>query len=696
MNDVHAHGGRLILIAFGCLAQCIAWGQPLRVAEAVIFAAQVPGTLGTAQFDLSPDGTSVVYTTAKPTTDGAAYEIALWISGTQAGSVAHRLDRLADSPSPYATAAPRFSSDGNSIVYLGDADGEPEFKRVDLQRSAADAPLRAKAVKLDPPLASESRPIRFEWSPGKESIAFIVTSPPEPEPAGGIETSVEWPNSVEGPPNRLALLDLRSGRTRMLTKPDLDVTGLTWSPDGRRIAISASPVESVDIYLVDVESGETKVAARLLGVDSSPSWSPNGRWIAFATQAGHGSKDWLQSLGVIDVHSGDISYPAARDFAAGLGSPRDFAWSADSALLLTAFHHLQSVLFELSLPQGKLRKFSTDESTYITGVAVARKARRVAFMREALAKPGDLWLTKAHTYAPQRLTHLNPALELPSINSRVVSWRSIDGKWDLRGVLLTPLQASAPMPLVTLIEGGPQMVHFGFDLGLQYPVHALVASGYAVFVPNTRGRSGYSHEFRRAIRDEKDYVGGGFSDLMSGIDNLVRGGIADPARLGLAGFSYGAYLTAHAITRTNRFRAASINDVALDLVSYSLRFAANPVARAMWDDMMGFSDPYDPEAVARMRAQSPLYHAARIKTPALLEAGQTAYGGMEDGVLPLFQSLKRLDVPTEFIRYPRTGHGIAEPRLRLESAQRNLEWFDYWLRGKATPRMKELHGAPRL
>jgi hypothetical protein len=49
-------------------------------------------------------------------------------------------------------------------------------------------------------------------------------------------------------------------------------------------------------------------------------------------------------------------------------------------------------------------------------------------------------------------------------------------------------------------------------------------------------------------------------------------------------------------------------------------------------------------------------------------------------------------VPVEFIRYPRTGHGIEEPRLRAESARRNLEWFDYWVAGHATQRMLERYG----
>ena len=42
---------------------------------------------------------------------------------------------------------------------------------------------------------------------------------------------------------------------------------------------------------------------------------------------------------------------------------------------------------------------------------------------------------------------------------------------------------------------------------------------------------------------------------MSGIDNLIQKGIADPDRLGIGGWSYGGYMGMWAVTQTNRFKA---------------------------------------------------------------------------------------------------------------------------------------------
>jgi dipeptidyl aminopeptidase/acylaminoacyl peptidase len=666
----------------------------MSVAQAVIDARRIP--FG-SPFDLAPDGKSVVYVTSRPAPDGATYDIELWICDVESPSAARLLATLPSTASMSSSAMPRFSPDGRSVVYLSDHDGGSQLMRIELP-SGRPAPLiRAESLADTAGLAGATA-LKFAWSPDGRAIAVIMAPVAQTESTTGIETSVNWPNWTAGPGNRLVLLDLQSGRLRVLTQPDLDVTSVSWPAQGARLAIAASPTTSADrffdqdLYIVDVETGSTRPVVSLPGIDSEPAWSPDGAHIAFATQAGEGSKDWLQMLGVLDVATGKVSFPARAEFEAGLGTPHNLGWTSNDRVLLTALHQLQAPLFEIALAKDRLRRFDNGESTFTAGAVVAARAHSIAFVRESPSRPGDLFVTPSSAYRPRRATNLNPAIELPPLDLQTVDWRSRDDAWDLHGILLKDPRAKGRLPLITIIEGGPAMVRLEFGLGLQYPVHALVASGYAVFVPNTRGRGGYSYAFRRAIRTEKDYVGGGFGDLMSGIDHLLRAGVADPARLGIAGFSYGAVLSAYAITQTQRFAAASINDAAFDFPAYAATFAANPDGRRMWDDMIGFSDVYDVASATRMREQSPLHQVERIRTPCLLESGTKAFGGMDDGVLPLFQALRRFDVPVEFIRYPRTGHGIEEPRLRAESARRNLEWFDYWVAGHATQRMLERYG----
>ena len=49
-------------------------------------------------------------------------------------------------------------------------------------------------------------------------------------------------------------------------------------------------------------------------------------------------------------------------------------------------------------------------------------------------------------------------------------------------------------------------------------------------------------------------------------------------------------------------------------------------------------------------------------------------------MLGMVKAAKRFGIANEFIAYPRTGHAIVIPSLEREAAQRNLDWFLFWLR----------------
>ena len=60
----------------------------------------------------------------------------------------------------------------------------------------------------------------------------------------------------------------------------------------------------------------------------------------------------------------------------------------------------------------------------------------------------------------------------------------------------------------------------------------LASNGYAVLLPNPRGSDGYGWKF--VGQNRNDWGGGDYKDIMSGIDFLIKEGIADPQRLGIA------------------------------------------------------------------------------------------------------------------------------------------------------------------
>src|SRR6185295_16584631 len=141
----------------------------------------------------------------------------------------------------------------------------------------------------------------------------------------------------------------------------------------------------------------------------------------------------------------------------------------------------------------------------------------------------------------------------------VVSWRSTEGK-TVEGLLTLPVgyAAGTRVPLLLVIHGGPTGVFVRTFTGgpTVYPVSVFAGRGYAVLRCNVRGSSGYGRDFRHA--NYRDWGGGDYRDIMAGVDALVARGIADPARMGVMGWSYGGYMTSWIITQTKRFKAASV------------------------------------------------------------------------------------------------------------------------------------------
>jgi dipeptidyl aminopeptidase/acylaminoacyl peptidase len=204
-----------------------------------------------------------------------------------------------------------------------------------------------------------------------------------------------------------------------------------------------------------------------------------------------------------------------------------------------------------------------------------------------------------------------------------------------------------------------------FNLEMQL----LAAQGYAVVVPNPRGSRGYGSSFASAIRGKwgtKDY-----EDVIALVDAAVAAGIADPARLGVGGWSYGGYLTNVIVTRTSRFKAA------VSGASVANFLAAYGVDDASFRSELEMGLPW--EDAARWRAASPFFEVARVRTPVLVLCGQ------EDVRTPVSQSeqwyraLRRLGNEAELVVYPGEGHGFSLANS-IDQYVRQIAWYDRFLK----------------
>ena len=166
---------------------------------------------------------------------------------------------------------------------------------------------------------------------------------------------------------------------------------------------------------------------------------------------------------------------------------------------------------------------------------------------------------------------------------------------------------------------------------------------------------------------------------MSGVDWCVAQGIADPERLGVMGGSYGGYMTNWVIGHTQRFKAAVSM---FGIFHLQTDYSNSELSR--WDnDYLGAYYWEDPEIYRRL---SPGSYIEAIKTPTLIIHGDEDTNTFISNSKELYQALRHRGVTTQFVHYPREGHGVREPNHKLDEMRRCLAWMDKYVRhGGAKP-----------
>ena len=221
------------------------------------------------------------------------------------------------------------------------------------------------------------------------------------------------------------------------------------------------------------------------------------------------------------------------------------------------------------------------------------------------------------------------------------------------------------------MHGGPAWLYpYSFRGAGRYPQQMFAAAGYAVLMPNPRGSAGWGVAFTEA--NIGDFGGRDYGDIIAGVDHVIALGIADSKRLGIGGWSYGGFMTAWAITQTDRFKAAMVGAGICNWRSF------HGVAEiGTWDQISYRASPY--EQGGRYDRFSPIHYVDRVRTPTLI------VHGTDDIIVPVsqsyefFRALKDHGVPTELVVYPREPHGFRERAHNIDRYWRYLEWFQRYI-----------------
>ena len=269
----------------------------------------------------------------------------------------------------------------------------------------------------------------------------------------------------------------------------------------------------------------------------------------------------------------------------------------------------------------------------------------------------------------------------------MISWKSKDGA-TIEGVLIKPadFDPSRKYPLLCVLHGGPT----GTDRPIlpdarYYPVDAWVARGALVLKVNYRGSAGYGEKFRRL--NERNLGVGDAWDVLSGVDELIKRGWVDPAKVASMGWSQGGYISAFLTTSTTRFAAISVGAGISDWATYYYNTDITPFTI----NYLGADPVMDPEIY---RVTSPITYVKGAKTPTLIQHGELDRRVPIANAYELRQALEDRGVPVEMVVYKGFGHGITRPRAMRAVMFHNLAWFNHWLWGDPLPSLARPAGGP--
>jgi dipeptidyl aminopeptidase/acylaminoacyl peptidase len=343
-------------------------------------------------------------------------------------------------------------------------------------------------------------------------------------------------------------------------------------------------------------------------------------------------------------------------------------------------HMFEQPVVRLTVAGGGVERVGSGP-TVAFAISLSGDGRTAAYKSVAPRSMGEVAVMDTSTGRATTITDLNPELRSFGVGDlKPIAWRSFDGM-EIWGLLLTPSGAppGRPLPTLVYIHGGPGG---GFTYGLfpqfmhlvpqvdPYPTAAMASHGYAVLFPMPRGGAGYGEAGQRAIVDA--WGEGDYKDIMAGVDHLIAQGLADPDRLGVMGASYGGYMTNWIVTQTGRFKAASSGASISDLsdafyLSEGGEFMVEYFKRP-WENRRSYAE------------HSPITFAERVTTPLLVQHGESDPRAPIAGAWKMYRTLKALGKTVEFDVYPRGGHVLREPAQQREQMQRNVEWFERWIR----------------
>jgi dipeptidyl aminopeptidase/acylaminoacyl peptidase len=583
----------------------------------------------------SPEGKEVVIST------NLSGRLNLWKASTEGSwpvQLAHSDDRQIGAA---------WSPDGKWIVYESDTGGNELFHLFGIP---ADGGATENLTDT-----SDSSETAAHWSPDGKWLA--------------IERKLK-----DAPATDIALLDWSTRKITLLTHestPDHLWQLVAWDIDGRSIYANRSNAVSSDssAWRIDVASGRAEeltphkgeAVIQLTGVSSDgqtlavTSNEKGGIPKAALFRAASHTNEWLDS-GPWESDSGEFS-PDGKS----LVWMRNAAGRSD--IFVRNLASRQDV--KVKLPPG-------DNWIPSDGRIFSREGRMLV-KHQASNMPGDYWIVGADGTSKQLtrsgVASIDPA-NLP--DTHLVSYKSFDGT-TISAYLWLPfnLKRDGRAPAVVLPHGGP----IGQTIDdFNRTAAALSSRGYVCIAPNVRGSTGYGMAFQKA--NVKDLGGGDLQDEVYAAKFLVATGYVDVRKIGIAGGSYGGYMTLMALAKTPSIWAAGVDS--FGIVNWFTTLQNEDAFLQEYDKAL-LGDPIHDRKL--YVAQSPITFIKQIKAPLLVLHGNNDIRVPKEESEQVVALIQAQHGTVEAHYYANEGHGFSKRENQIDSLERTVSWLDRYLRG---------------
>ena len=617
---------------------------------------------------ISPDGSRIAYTTSSlpdvtQGEDNGSFKQELKIA------TAPNFDRsyLPDDISPSAVS---FTPDGRMVTFL--------WSKEDEDKAVWGVPVDGGTyVKL---ATVEDTDVRsYKFSPNGSTV-YLLTGADEDkqrtkQSKAGFDARIY---EEEFRPARMFAATV-GGATIDQTPREIAVPGFVSAfdiaPDGSFAIVDTTPTPLVDdsltkkrVNIIDLATGDIRAVVETPGKIDDVEISPDGSQLSLI--AGVDMNDpAATTLHLVDTATGQ--YRALNAGAAEAAV--DAEWLADGRLASVIHVGAQSLL-RIYNADGTVAEEQDPGELILTRVEA--EGAKIAFAANSPKHPTELYVWQNGKF--DRWTNHNAWLsEVDLGEQRTYTYTATDGQ-QVEGVLILPVGGvpEGGAPTIMNVHGGPEAHDSnGWQTYYSKPGQIAAGQGYAVFLPNYRGSTGYGVAFSK--QHQGNYTDPEFRDIVDAKNALAADGITDPDRTGITGGSYGGYASAWGATYYSAEFAASVMSVGIS--NQVSKFGTGDIPYEMynvhsrkwpWEDWLG------------MLEVSPIFHVDKADTPILILHGEEDTRVDPGQSLELYRAIKvrKPDVPARLVFYPGEGHGNRKAGGRYDYSLRMMEWFDTYLK----------------